>query len=295
MYSYSLYGLNVESEIELLSLVPSRGDMDISIRVGKIENKPKVSKHKFIANWSTKKEVCISYKDVASFLVKNGQEIIIEPVGDKDLPAVGQILLGIVVSVILYQRGFLVLHSSLIEIGGHAVGFMGDSGYGKSSLAVALYEKGYDLIADDLAVIDFNSNDDVVVHRGFPQFKLRNDTIESIGINPNDLRQESTLYSKRTRVLTNRFTKMPQVPLKCLYILDVGSEIEIDELRGHQSVIELVGFTFDIRLIERTEGLKKHFTQCSKVVESVPIRRLKRPWSLDLMSDVVRAIEDDIL
>ena len=294
MYSYCLYGLNIESDIELRALLPSRGEVDVVFRLGQIQNKPPLGDRKSIAHWSKKDAACITYKDIATFLIQNGNEIIIEPEYDKSLNDIVQILLGVAISVILYQRGFLVLHCSLIEVDGYAIGFLGHSGFGKSSLATTFYEKGYHLISDDLGVIEFNNNDQIDVYAGYPQFKLWSDTIETIGINPNDLPYISSKYNKRTRLLTNRFVKSPRIPLKCLYVLDIGDEIEISEIKGYDAIIELVEFTFDIQLIEITDGLAKHFDQCAKLAKSITIKRLQRPWSLDSMPKIIQAIENDV-
>lgn len=61
-------------------------------------------------------------------------------------------------SYILFQRNFLVLHSSAISIDGNASLFIGDSGQGKSSLAYTFFRKGYDLISEDFTYIYLNNN-----------------------------------------------------------------------------------------------------------------------------------------
>lgn len=61
-------------------------------------------------------------------------------------------------SYILFQRNYLVIHSSSISIDGNASLFIGDSGKGKSSLAYTFFKKGCDLISEDFSYIYLNNN-----------------------------------------------------------------------------------------------------------------------------------------
>lgn len=293
MYSYHLYGLNIASEIEFEILTPSVDEADVTFRLGKINNKPIIDRHAILADWSTQQEVCIAYRNIGTFLIQHGREIIIEPNKNATIAEIGHLLLGMALSVILYQRDHLILHSSAVEIDAHAIGFLGHSGNGKSSLATALYEKGYKLVSDDLAVIDYIS-DEAILYSGFPQVKLWPDLIENIGIDPQGLPLITPKYTKRTRTITNRFIEKRYLPLGNLYILDQGDDITITELKGHEAIMELVGRSYDINLAELTGGLPKILTQCVQLAKHVSIKRLIRPWALDKMPDVIKAIEDDV-
>lgn len=293
MYSYHVYGLSIESEIELPELLPDDNTADVRFRLGEIKHKPIIADGDLFANWAAPTEACISYKEMATFLIRNGNEVIIEP-DEKATPTeINHLLLGTALSVILYQRGFLVLHCSLVEMNGYAVGFIGHSGNGKSSLATAMYEHGHKLISDDLAVID-QIDGQYVVYSGFPQLKLWPDLIESIGINPDNLPRITDHFTKRTRRLNERFVDVRYVPIQQFYILNKGDNIDITPIKGHQSVIEFVGFSYDIELIKAINQLGNHFLQCSQLAQQINIKQLTRPWSLDRMPDVIQAIEDDM-
>ncbi|MFB3074256.1 MAG: hypothetical protein ACE1Z6_03640, partial [Candidatus Methylomirabilales bacterium] len=62
-------------------------------------------------------------------------------------------LIGQVLSFALVKRGIEPLHSTTVVIDGKAVAFLGDSGYGKSSLGAAFLQAGYPLLTDDLLVL----------------------------------------------------------------------------------------------------------------------------------------------
>jgi len=295
MYSYHIYGLNIESELELIQLLPSiQQKADVSIRLGAIEDKPTIPEDAWRAKWVEKNNACYVFEDIGAFLMQHGQVITIDLCKNANMVEVGHALLGIALSVILQQRGYLILHSSLIEIEGHAVGFLGHSGNGKSSLATMMIESGYKLISDDLAVINLDLTEQITVYSGFPQTKLWPDFADSIGINAEELPLVMATIDKRTRLIPQYFTEQLETPIDSFYILDQGDNLEITDVKGHQCIIELVEYSYDIDFTNLIGGLPTHFKQCTQLAQNITIKRLTRPWSLDLMPDVVKAIEHDV-
>jgi hypothetical protein len=52
------------------------------------------------------------------------------------------------------QRENMILHASAVRApDGRGIAFVGDSGWGKSSLAAALHNRGFDLVADDCLML----------------------------------------------------------------------------------------------------------------------------------------------
>ena len=54
------------------------------------------------------------------------------------------------------MRGLFVLHASSVNMNGSAIAFSGFKGYGKSTTAMAFYNQGYSVVADDYIIIDFD-------------------------------------------------------------------------------------------------------------------------------------------
>ena len=69
-----------------------------------------------------------------------------------------------------------------MNIGGFAVAFSGYKGLGKSTTAMAFYNKGYPVVADDYIVIEFDDNNIPLVSPGFPRLKLSPESRISMGL-----------------------------------------------------------------------------------------------------------------
>src|SRR5580692_542597 len=62
-------------------------------------------------------------------------------------------LLGQVLSFALVRQGCEPLHATAVVVEGKAVAFLGESGYGKSTLAAAFLQHGHHILTDDLLMV----------------------------------------------------------------------------------------------------------------------------------------------
>ena len=96
-------------------------------------------------------------------------------------------LLGPVISVLLHQRGFLVLHGSAVKINNESIAFVGNRGMGKSTIAINLYKKGYPLVTDDIIAINFDNEGNPYIYPGYSHVRLSKDSYNHIKDNTNIL------------------------------------------------------------------------------------------------------------
>src|ERR1700730_14845287 len=134
MFSYVSYGLKIQSSMrlpELLSL--EQVEPDVIIREGTTGRpRPKTGPRGSYFDL-TPGEAYLFWDEVGGFLVRSGNEIIVEPFCGVDQRIVRLPLLGAVLSMVIYQRGLIILHGSSVAIDGQAVAFLGASGQGKST------------------------------------------------------------------------------------------------------------------------------------------------------------------
>ncbi|MBE9005965.1 serine kinase [Fortiea sp. LEGE XX443] len=285
MYVYTAYNLGIHSELPLPELIPSDKPADVVIRLGKL-NEPQ-QKRSDGGNYLLAK--------IAQFgmvLLKDGNEIVLDPNPGVDEAMIRTFLLGVIICVLLRQRGLLVLHASSVVINNSAVAFMADSGFGKSTLAECFHAHGYSILTDDVLAIQANKQQPLVIP-GFPQIKLWPDAAASFGHLPDSLPLLHSQTVKRVHRLQDGFFKKA-VPLKKIYVLAGGTHPEIIPLEPKQSFGELIRHSREMQALTAPEFLKEHFRQCTSVVQQVPIYSLRRQRSLAALPELVKLVENDL-
>jgi hypothetical protein len=303
MYFYRAYGLVIESVVPLPELIPtSETCADVTIRRGKIARSPHevdMPLYQFHATEQhpTEQDVYFAWQQAGVFLARGSQEIIFDVDSNIDLDIIRFPLLGMALAVILYQRGYLIMHASSINVNGKAVAFVGKKGMGKSTTSAALYTQGYDLIADDIVAIDLNGSGTPMVIPGFPQFKLWAESAIAIGDDPATLPRLAAGYEKRSRRADDRFATAP-IPLHRIYVLAEGETLQIQPLQPQASVFHMVANSHIARIAEPmlrgTQGIS-HFRHCMRLIEQVPVCQLERPRSLALLSEITQAVTADVM
>ena len=242
--------------------------------------------------WAGEDEACLSFDRIGSFLVRQGREIVVDPAPGEDERWVRNAVMGPVMGTLLYQRGWLTLHASSTSVGSRAVAFMADRGWGKSTMAAAMVTRGHGLVADDVTAIKTDGNGPVVTP-GYPLLKLWPEAAASVNEDPATLPEIAPGSYKRNLRARRRFSSAP-LPLGCIYVLDRGDALEIEPLRLQEALKELIRNTYGRELLQAARPAS-HLQQCADVVNSVPVRRLRRPYSLEALPDVVRLVEEDFV
>ncbi|MDJ0616362.1 MAG: hypothetical protein QNJ63_06350 [Calothrix sp. MO_192.B10] len=299
MYFYNAYGLVIQSVIPLPELVTSvEKNADLVIQRGEIERSQAETDMGIYRFHVSGEEVYFAWDQKVTFLVRNGKEIIFETFPGMEEELIRFPILGMLLAVLLHQRGFLVMHASTVEINGAAVSFLGKKGMGKSTMAATLYSRGHRLIADDVIAIDIkNTTNTPIVFPGFPQFKLWPEAaVAALGKDPDKLPRLVYGYEKRTCSASDNFVLEP-LPLKCLYILTEGSIPKIQPVESQQKIVNLIANSHIARianpLVQGVGGITL-FKQFTNLMNSVPINYLERPRSLALLTEVARLLEEDL-
>jgi hypothetical protein len=295
MHFYRAYGLCIQSELKLPELVATdnRGEA-VVIRFGEVEPLPAEVDSQFHSFWATPQEVCLCFRDGGAYLIRNGNEIIIQPSPNVAEQVIRLGVLGPALSMLLHQRGLLVLHGSAMLVDGQAIACLGNSGDGKSTMAAALTRRGHSLVADDLAVVDFDSDQVPFLLPGFPQLKLWPEAVTVLGDNPDDLARLHPAMEKRARRIGNENFSADILPLRRIYVLQEADTLGIELLSRQQAFIELVRYSHNALLLDQTGSAAHHFQQCTQLVRQVRVCRLNRPRDLTLLPEVAHCIEADL-
>ena len=181
LYSYKAFGLQIASEIPLPELQPYDGPPKVVIKLGRIpdcmDEVTEYNEH----HKAGEKKLFFQVKDVGKYYINNGNQIIIEPEDHADGRAIRLFLLGLAMGALLFQRGILPIHGSVISMGEYCFVLTGVQGAGKSTLASAFRKEGYPILTDDVAAIYFDEAGTPYVHPSYPQQKLWKDSLLAIG------------------------------------------------------------------------------------------------------------------
>lgn len=292
MYYYTAYGLNIHSELELPQLFEGSEIADVTVRYGSVSLSVAELGDSDRVVIGSPQEVKVFWREIGSFCVRNGNEIIMDPNEGVDSRAIGLIILGSSLGILMTQRDRMVFHSSVVEFPRGCAAFVANRGYGKSTTAGALYAKGHRLVADDILTLDLVDGQ-YMARPGYPQLKLWPDAARAIGEQPESLDKVHPDFEKRARPARESFVREP-VALRAVFILEVGKSVEVTRLEGQQALMSLLphwyGAQFDGDLLE-VFGIEDHFKACNLLAQSVPIYRIGRPHKLDYLEEVVTAIE----
>ncbi|NDJ61566.1 MAG: serine kinase [Chloroflexi bacterium] len=227
---------------------------------------------------------CIAWDVVGTVVVRDGREIMLSPVPNVENALLTNLTVTVAFNMLLYQRGLFLLHASAVAVNGFAVGFVGASGWGKSTLAAFMQTRGYPLITDDALTMVVADDAMPLVLPAVPQIKLWPDALVSLGAVPDQLPRVYSQIEKRTQRLRGGFAD-GMLPLHTLYVLGFGDQPMIEPLSLQDAVKEvLVHWYFNAppyaNLGHSKPALAQHLRAGAQVAGNVTIRRLRRRWGL---------------
>ncbi|MBU7581635.1 MAG: serine kinase [Nostoc sp. TH1S01] len=294
MFSYLAYGICIQSEIPIPEFIPGQRGCDVTVHLDNdhtaIDYLPEEALN---YPWGLKislEESIVYIKEVAVFLVQSGNKIVVVPAQNASDLLIRFYLVGTVMATLLYQRGLLVLHGSVVNIHGGAVAFLGVSGQGKSSTSAAFLAQGYGFVTDDVAPVALSSKP-VTITPGFPQMKLSRETAAALGYDYESLVLLHPEDEKRGYRFTQNFSQTP-LPIHRIYVLADDPEFGIEPLNPRDSVMELVQHSRPTTLYQC--GGTSHLLQCTALAKEHTIYRLKRPRDLSLLPELVKLVENHV-
>lgn len=184
---YRAYGMIFASEIALPFEPVDAAEADVTVVRGAIPDDLGDGTRGRGLWWAKPGHFLIRHTDGSGVLVRDGREMIVDG-AEPDM--VRLLLTGSALTALLQQRSMVTLHASAVLIDGHAVGFFGKSGVGKSTTAAVLAKQGFPLIADDVLGLQVGQAKDVWAVPSFPKIGLWRDATELLGVSvkPSDQR-----------------------------------------------------------------------------------------------------------
>jgi hypothetical protein len=238
------------------------------------------------------------WDDVGEVLIsKNGRSIACRPFQQTDSESFYVYLLGQALSFALVKSGFEPLHATAVVVEDQAVAFLGDCGFGKSTLAAAFLQAGHRLLTDDLLLLRTTTRG-ILAHPGpariklFPEMarKFLGEASSGVPMNPKT--------QKLIIPLENDWVCADAAPLAAIYVLAppggvTGREIRVVSISQREAFVILLGSTFNY-VITDPDRLRRLLKATQALADATIVRKLSYPRSLESLHLVREAILADL-
>ncbi len=315
-YRYAVYGLSISADAPIPGLFPEKNsvphdvavylhgvpaDADIDGRFDHVSTVVDDGGESLlrVARCRNPSGLYFRYSDDTAFLVSDaGSEIWAEWRAPLTLEDTATYLLGPMLGFVLRLRGVLSLHASVIEVDGHALGFMGAAGAGKSTLAAAFAQKGFAVMSDDILALELRG-DDYFARPGYPRLRLWSDSADALFGTQNALPKLTPNWDKRYLALGAepfRFQSEPR-RLSALYVLDGNGQdplsLPVAPIKARDAMLALLKENGQGMLLGNADRARE-FAQIAELVQRVPVNRIRTGDKARYPADLVEAILEDI-
>lgn len=207
---------------------------------------------------------------------------------------------GLVLSAWSEWAGRPVLHAGTVEVGGSAVGFLGRSGVGKSSLTLEFLQKGHRILGDDQLILERTAQG-VSALPAIPWLKLSPEVARRSGFDPALLPPiHSSAEKRRLDVREGQWSAGP-VPLGPIYLVERGSpqpDVVIERLGPSESLLELIRHSYVPRTVAHSGMAATRLPLLAAAVQQGGVWRLRYPdgveWLPKVRSAVVRHVANRV-
>lgn len=226
------------------------------------------------------------------FCIAEGKYINYEPFDGCNEKYLCSYLLGFCLSLLYWQRGDVAVHCGAVGNGTGAILITGESGSGKSTLVTRFLDKGYSLVADDIAVIKCDGNG-TNVYPAFPMQKLCRDAAVKQGFALETLEYINEAKDKFAVPRTDGFSPCPRRLAALIYLMPAGvSSVRLTEVMGGDKLKLLLDSFFIKKFLPYMEPVSDMMLKYIRIASDTPMYVLLRPSEGDSTQEQLRLIEE---
>ncbi len=272
MHKYKIYDLIIETPFEVVDLIKVKDNecADVVVELTKFKGLPKLEVSDFkrkgysakIGYYKNEKyDIYIQWDNIITFKIEGNNKILIET-KETDLDLISFFLCTEPIAVLLFNRGYLLIHASSILLPNNTgIIFMGNPGVGKSTTTASFVKNGCKMITDDMVAIKF-INEDAFLIPSFPQLKIWQNTVNNLNFDKKDLRpiiEGKGKFSYNNPILFSEEI----VPLDSIYYL--GCEKDEIQISIKTAMDVLYHCSLPDEKILKGIKLKSFFNLCTKL------------------------------
>lgn len=199
---------------------------------------------------------------------------------------------GTLLALQLYLREQVALHASAVEVDGSAIGFMGHSGMGKTTLATLMCADGARVVTDD--VLPILPGPEPRVPLGASELRLRSGARDLVAeFQPGRARHR--ISADRRHVLAVEAGTADELPLAALVIPRPNRQghLAMEALSAKSALFAILSFPRLMGWLDPTVQ-SRIFTQASALAASVPVIVAHVPWGPPFRADVTERIREAV-
>lgn len=211
------------------------------------------------------------------------------------LNTIRHLLLDQVIPRILTYSGRPVVHGSCVRIGRSCVGFVGETGAGKSTLGSFFHGQGFDLLCDDGFLVE-PDEDGVAAIPGYPGVRLWSDSVSALSITQST--EPMAHYCSKMRILLgsgNEVGVPTRIPLRSIFLLDRNqaptTDVALERITGAQAVVGVLRSTFTLDMSE-PDDLSNHFRALAPIAANLDVFSLSYPRKYEELPKVLESVLD---
>ena len=307
LFRYSVFGLDVSSNIALAGLRPPTGP-GTPVRIEAVQARdfdspdgPPQCVGGFEAHWHVEDGRLLSRYGAGSGTPlwsmeahSGGARLDIrwsDPSQLHDIPAVVQ---GAGLAMVLHLRRAFILHAGAVAVEGRAVLVIGNSGAGKSSTVAALVRGGCPLISDDMAVLD-SEGEAVSVRRGPLRMRIYEDSARAAGwTDPLPKLFRHPIFDDKRYVDLTEGMPAESTGVAAIFVLQprdpATDRIAVEPLPPRAALGHLLRNVYRAPFLDSARA-KLAAERCAWIAARVPVLAVHRPDALGSLPDIARAIE----
>ena len=296
--AYRLAGFRIVSDLPLAGLIPCRDTTlsatEISIRREEVPKSLPLIDSTFPDGQCNANELLLNIPQVARYLLRDGIEILVDPVQDANHGDVCAYLLGTIFGLLCHQRGIMPLHASAIDVENGCIAFVGESGAGKSTLVAALAARGHQVIADDVCYLQPGEKGNVQVWPGVNRIRLWEDAMAALGCDGPGVEKMSGYNKYHIPAPALRNAIEPRC-LRRVYQLSPASDngaAGAKRLIGADALEVLMQNVYRLGLAEYMGYKPAAFAICAAAARAVPVFRFSRRMAFEALPKAVTFLED---
>ena len=295
---YAVYGLTVESAFPLGTLPspPGEGQADVRILRAAPGTFAGFDASASETTWYRREALAdggiyFAIPDVLQAIISaDGCTARCAPVPEGDPRSFEANVLNFVLTAALTLQGEEPFHATVVRVDDRAIGFLGDSGTGKSTLAAFLLAEGAELVTDDMLRIVYDAGEPMA-WRGPPRLKLFDE--QARRLLPAALRDAAFNPMSGKLLVEAAAPRDAGIPLSALFWLDEppppDATVAVRRLQGGDAIRILLASTLhrDHRPPDRIE---RQLRAIGRLAKSVPLFAVAYPRRHELLPAVADAV-----